>query len=55
MLEALIIILALGGLEALLWWLDAERQKDQVKYLENIEKQLKALNEKKDIELKELE
>jgi type II secretory pathway pseudopilin PulG len=54
MCEAIIIILALGGLEYLLWRIDATRQDKQVSNLEAIKKELRALNKKKDIELKEL-
>jgi hypothetical protein len=54
MIEALIIILALGGLEAYLWWRDSARQAEQVKYLKRIYQELSELNKKKDIELEEL-
>lgn len=36
MLEALVIILALGGLEVLLWHLDRKDQKKQIELLDSI-------------------
>jgi hypothetical protein len=54
MLEAAVIIIALGGLEVLLWYMDSKRQESQVKHLEGIKKELRDLNKKKDIELEEL-
>jgi len=36
MLEAIVIILALGGLEAVLWTLDHRQQEKQIELLESI-------------------
>jgi len=36
MLEALVIILALGGLEVLLWYLDRKVQRKQIELLDSI-------------------
>ncbi|MFB3915592.1 MAG: hypothetical protein ACE14M_02605 [Terriglobales bacterium] len=36
MLEALVIILALGGLEVILWSLDHRQQKKQIELLDSI-------------------
>ncbi len=36
MLEALVIILALGGLEVLLWYLDRKHQMKQIELLDSI-------------------
>jgi preprotein translocase subunit YajC len=52
MLEALVIIVCLGGMEFWLWRIDAKRQDAQVQHLKAIRKELQALNAKKDIELK---
>ena len=45
MLEAIIIIIALGGLEITLWWADHKRQADQLATLEAIWVELAILNE----------
>jgi hypothetical protein len=45
MLEAIIIIVALGGLEVALWWADQKRQEDQLATLEAIWVELALLNE----------
>lgn len=45
MLEAIIIIIALGGLEIALWWADHKRQQDQLETLEAIWVELALLNE----------
>ena len=45
MLEAIIIIIALGGLEIALWWADHKRQRDQLETLEAIWVELALLNE----------
>ena len=36
MLEALIIIVALGGLEVILWYLDHQQQNKQIELLDSI-------------------
>ncbi len=36
MLEALVIIIALGGLEVILWWLDHRQQNKQIELLDSI-------------------
>ncbi len=36
MLEALVIIVALGGLEVVLWYLDRGQQKKQIELLDSI-------------------
>ncbi len=36
MLEALVIIIALGGLEVILWYLDHRQQKKQIELLDSI-------------------
>ena len=45
MLEAIVIIIALGGLEITLWWADHKRQQDQLETLEAIWVELALLNE----------
>src|SRR5580704_4927361 len=45
MLEAITIIIALGGLEIALWWADHKRQQDQLETLEAIWVELALLNE----------
>ena len=45
MLEAIIIIIALGGLEIALWWADHRRQAEQLATLEAIWVELAILNE----------
>lgn len=45
MLEAIIIIIALGGLEIALWYADHKRQHDQLQTLEAIWVELALLNE----------
>ena len=45
MLEAIIIIVALGGLEIALWWADHKRQAEQLATLEAIWVELALLNE----------
>jgi hypothetical protein len=45
MLEAIVIIIALGGLEIALWWADHKRQHDQLETLEAIWVELALLNE----------
>ena len=45
MLEAITIIIALGGLEIALWWADHKRQQDQLQTLEAIWVELALLNE----------
>ena len=45
MLEAIIIIIALGGLEIALWYADHKRQRDQLETLEAIWVELALLNE----------
>jgi hypothetical protein len=47
MLEAIVIIIALGGLEIALWWADHERQAEQLATLEAIWVELALLNEDK--------
>jgi len=47
MLEAIIIIIALGGLEITLWWADHKRQADQLATLEAIWVELAILNEER--------
>ncbi|HXE91685.1 MAG TPA: hypothetical protein VNK82_12070 [Terriglobales bacterium] len=44
MLEALVIIAALGGLELILWLADHRRQKKQIELLEAIWTELALLN-----------
>ena len=45
MLEAIVIIIALGGLEIALWWADHRRQAEQLATLEAIWVELALLNE----------
>ena len=45
MLEAIVIIVALGGLEIALWWADHKRQAEQLATLEAIWVELALLNE----------
>ena len=45
MLEAMTIIIALGGLEIALWWADHKRQQDQLETLEAIWVELALLND----------
>lgn len=45
MLEATVIIVALGGLELTLWWLDHKRQAEQLATLDAIWVELALLNE----------
>jgi hypothetical protein len=45
MLEAIVIIIALGGLEIALWWADHSRQAEQLATLEAIWVELAILNE----------
>ncbi len=45
MLEAIVIIVALGGLEVILWLADHKRQKAQLDTLEAIWAELATLNE----------
>lgn len=45
MLEAIVIIIALGGLEIALWWADHKRQAEQLATLEAIRVELALLNE----------
>jgi len=45
MLEAIVIIIALGGLEIALWWADHNRQAEQLATLEAIWVELAVLNE----------
>jgi hypothetical protein len=45
MLEAIVIIIALGGLEIALWWSDHKRQAEQLATLEAIWVELALLNE----------
>jgi hypothetical protein len=45
MLEAIVIIIALGGLEIALWWADHNRQAEQLATLEAIWVELALLNE----------
>lgn len=45
MLEAIVIIVALGGLEIILWWADHKRQAEQLATLEAIWVELALLNE----------
>ena len=45
MLEAIVIIIALGGLEIALWWADHNRQAEQLATLEAIWVELAMLNE----------
>jgi hypothetical protein len=47
MLEAIVIIIALGGLEIALWWADHTRQAEQLATLEAIWVELALLNEEK--------
>lgn len=47
MLEAIVIIVALGGLEIALWWADHQRQAEQLATLEAIWVELALLNEEK--------
>lgn len=47
MLEAIVIIIALGGLEIALWWSDHKRQEEQLATLEAIWVELALLNEEK--------
>jgi hypothetical protein len=47
MLEAIIIIVALGGLEVTLWWADHKRQAEQLATLEAIWVELALLNEER--------
>jgi hypothetical protein len=47
MLEAIIIIIALGGLEIALWWADHKRQAEQLATLEAIWVELALLNEER--------
>jgi hypothetical protein len=48
MLEAIIIIVALGGLEVALWWADQRRQREQLATLEAIWVELALMNDGKD-------
>ncbi len=48
MLEAIIIIVALGGLEVALWWADHKRQREQLQTLEAIWVELALMNDGKD-------
>jgi hypothetical protein len=45
MLKAIVIIIALGGLEITLWWADHKRQAEQLATLEAIWVELALLNE----------
>ena len=47
MLEAIVIIIALGGLEIALWWADHKRQAEHLATLEAIWVELALLNEEK--------
>ena len=47
MLEAIVIIIALGGLEIALWWADHKRQAEQLATLEAIWVELALLNDEK--------
>lgn len=47
MLEAIVIIIALGGLEIALWWADHKRQAEQLATLEAIWVELALLNEER--------
>lgn len=47
MLEAIVIIVALGGLEIILWWADHKRQAEQLATLEAIWVELALLNEER--------
>jgi hypothetical protein len=47
MLEAIVIIVALGGLEIALWWADHKRQAEHLATLEAIWVELALLNEEK--------
>lgn len=47
MLEAIIIIVALGGLEIVLWWADHKRQAEQLATLEAIWVELALLNDER--------
>jgi hypothetical protein len=47
MLEAIIIIVSLGGLEIALWWADHKRQAEQLATLEAIWVELALLNEER--------
>ena len=47
MLEAIIIIVSLGGLELALWWADHKRQAEQLATLEAIWVELALLNEER--------
>jgi hypothetical protein len=47
MLEAILIIVALGGLEVLLWWADHRRQSEQLATLEAIWAELATMNEER--------
>ena len=47
MLEAIVIIVALGGLEIALWWADHKRQAEQLATLEAIWVELALLNEQR--------
>ncbi len=44
MLEALVIIVALGGLEVVLWFLDQRHQRKQIELLESIWSELAIRN-----------
>jgi len=47
MLEAIVIIIALGGLEITLWWADHKRQAEQLATLEAIWVELALINEER--------
>lgn len=51
MLEAIVIIVALGGLEVILWLADHRRQKAQLDTLEAIWAELATLNEHQERQL----
>ncbi len=50
MLEALVIIIALGGLEVILWYLDHRQQKKQIELLDSIWAELAIRNSAEDEE-----
>jgi hypothetical protein len=50
MVEAIVIILALGGLEGLLWWIGQKEAKKQTELLEDIAISLSLREMEKDIE-----
>ncbi len=48
MLEAIVIIIALGGLEVLLWFLDHRQQRKQIELLDSIWAELAIRNSVED-------